>query len=179
MLGLLVLGAVIGGMAVEYWLVTRGVATTRAQAPVDGDVAAEVKRLSSLLPTQSHTMKDVADHWVNLWFAAEKRNWPLAKFYFDQARTQAKWTAAIRPERVLPDGNKIDVQGLMRAADMGAFAAVEFAIEDEKYDEFVTTYKEALGTCHSCHTAVGMPFLRPTVPTVKPATIVPFEPAGP
>jgi len=179
MLGLLVLGAIIGGMAVEYWMVKHGVATPAAQAPVAGDVAAEVKRLSGLLPTQSHTMKDVSDAWVNLWFSVEKRNWPLAKFYFDQARTQAKWTVAIRPERVLPDGSKVDLQGLMRATDMSAFSEVDFAIEDKNYEEFVKAYKAAMGQCHSCHTAIGMPFLRPTIPTVRPATTVPFDPAAP
>ena len=55
----LVLGAVIGGMAVEYWL-TRAGARPEAQAPApSATVVADVERLKSIVPTQSHTMLDV------------------------------------------------------------------------------------------------------------------------
>src|SRR5690606_24827147 len=113
MLGALLLGAVIGGVLVEYWLVRRGVATPSAQTTAaGGDVAADVAFLKSVLPTQSHTMKDVGDQWVNLWYAVEKRNWPLARFFFDQGRQQIRWTIAIRPERLLPGGGTVDVRAL-------------------------------------------------------------------
>jgi hypothetical protein len=174
-LGLLVLGAVIGGMIVEYWLVTRGTATTSAQVP--GDVAAEVQRLSGLLPTQSHTMKDVGDHWANLWFAARQQNWPLARFFFDQARQSARWTVAVRPERQMPDGSTVDVRGLLTAVDLSAFATVQFAIEDERLPEFEAAYRQTLGSCHECHTKVGMPYLRPTVPSMPATTVLDFDPA--
>jgi len=175
--GALVLGAVIGGMAVEYWLVTRGVATPSAQT-AGGDIVADVAHLKSVLPTQSHTMKDVGDHWVNLWYAVERKNWPLARFFFDQARQQARWTVAIRPERVMPDGGKVDLKGLMTATDLSAFATVQYAIEDQNREEFVAAYKQALESCHACHTAVGMPYLRPTIPTVPPSSALGFEPSG-
>jgi hypothetical protein len=179
-LGTLALGAVIGGMAVEYWLVRHGVATTTAQTAqttLTGDAAADLAHLKNIIPTQSHTMKDVGDHWNNLWFAVEKKNWPLARFFLDQARQQARWTIAIRPERVLPDGSKVDLKGLLTATDLSAFANVQLAIEDQNKEEFVNAYKQALAACHACHSAIGMPFLRPTVPTVHPSTILDFEPA--
>jgi hypothetical protein len=175
-LGAIALGAIIGGMAVEYWLVTRGVAVPTAQ-PASGDIAADVAHLKSVLPTQSHTMKDVGDQWVNLWFAVQRKNWPLARFFFDQARQQARWTVAIRPERVMPGGSKLDLKGLMTATDMSAFAAVQIAIENEDTQEFTAAYKEALVSCHACHTAVGMPYLQPTVPTVPPSSSLAFDPA--
>jgi hypothetical protein len=177
LLGAVVLGAVIGGVAVEYWLVTRGVQVPSAQT-TGGDIVADVAHLKSVLPTQSHTMKDVGDHWVNLWFAVQRKNWPLARFFFDQARQQARWTIAIRPERVLPDGSKVDLKGLLTATDLSAFATVQIAIEDEDTEAFVAAYKQALESCHSCHVAVGMPYLRPTVPTVPPSTILNLDPAA-
>jgi hypothetical protein len=179
-LGTLALGAIIGGMAVEYWLVKHGVSTPAAQATTapTGDVAADLAHLKNIIPTQSHTMKDVGDHWNNLWFAVEKKNWPLARFFLDQARQQARWTIAIRPERVLPDGSKVDLKGLLTATDLSAFANVQLAIEDQNKEEFVNAYKQALAACHACHSAIGMPFLRPTIPTVPPSTILDFEPAA-
>src|SRR5438045_1237788 len=54
----LVLGAIVGGMAVEYWLTTHAVSPAVAQttAAPSADVVADVARLKSLLPTQSHIM---------------------------------------------------------------------------------------------------------------------------
>jgi hypothetical protein len=179
-LGAVLFGAVIGGVLVEYWLVRRGVATPSAQtAPggAGGDLAADVAHLKSVLPTQSHTMKDVGDHWVNLWYAVQHKNWPLARFFFDQGRQQIRWTLAIRPERVLPGGGTVNVRGLFTPMDMSSFAALQLTIEDEDTEAFVAAYKETLNGCHSCHTAVRMPFLRPTVPTVPPSSSLSFDPA--
>src|SRR5262245_43772091 len=36
---------------------------------------ADVERLKTLVPSQSHTMQDVAFHWTNLWFAGQQGNW--------------------------------------------------------------------------------------------------------
>src|SRR5205085_4542592 len=60
-----------------------------AAAPAN-DIAAlqaEVARLKSVASDQSHAMVDVGYHFANLWFAGEKKNWPLAKFYFDETRS--------------------------------------------------------------------------------------------
>jgi hypothetical protein len=182
-LGALLLGAIIGGILVEYWLVTRGVETPRAQttAAGAGDLAAEVAHLKGVLPTQSHTMKDVGDQWVNLWFAVQKKNWPLARFFFDQGRQQIRWTLAIRSERTLPPpaGGTVNLRSLFGPMDMSTFAALQLAIEDEDTDAFVAAYKQSLTACHSCHTAVQMPFLRPTIPTVPPSSMLSFDPVAP
>jgi hypothetical protein len=182
-LGAVLLGAVIGGVIVEYWLVTRGVATPRAQtgAVAGGDLGAEVTRLASLLPTQSHTMKDVGDHWVNLWFAVQKKNWPLARFFFDQGRQQIRWTLAIRPERQLPPptGGTVNLRGLFTPMDMSTFAELQLAIEDQDTEAFTAAYTQSLTACHSCHTAVQMPYLRPVIPTVQPSSAISFDPAAP
>ncbi|MCC7007711.1 MAG: hypothetical protein IT184_02740 [Acidobacteria bacterium] len=176
MFGLIVLGAVIGGMAVEYWLVTRGVASPRAQAAVGDDVAANVAHLMSVQPTQGHTMKDVGDHWANLWFAVRHKNWTLGRFFFDQARQSARWTVAIRPTRELPDGSAVDVKGLWTAADMSAFAAVQIAIEDQNAQEFDAAYRQTLDACHACHTALRMSEIKPAIPTAPASTILSFDP---
>jgi cytochrome c553 len=170
----LIIGAIIGGMAVEYWLVKQGIESPAAQ--VTGAAAGDLERLVQIAPTQSHTMKDVGDHWANLWFAVQAENWPLATFYFTQARQSVRWTVAVRPERVMPDGSTVNVQGLFEAIDPSAFAFVGLALEDQDKEMVESAYREALTACQSCHEAVGMPFLRPTVPTAPADTILGFEP---
>ena len=181
-LGALVVGAIIGGVIVEYWLVTRGIDAPRAQTtPASGDLAADVAHLKSVLPTQGHTMKDVGDQWVNLWFAVQKKNWPLARYSFTEGRQQIRWTLAIRPERVLPppSGATVDLRSLFRPMDMSTFAALQLAVEDEDTEAFVAAYKQSLTACHSCHTAVQMPYLRPTIPAVPPSSVLSFDPVAP
>ncbi len=181
-LGALIVGAIIGGVIVEYWLVTRGIDAPRAQTtPASGDLAADVAHLKSVLPTQGHTMKDVGDQWVNLWFAVQKKNWPLARYSFTEGRQQIRWTLAIRPERVLPppSGATVDLRSLFRPMDMSTFAALQLAVEDEDTEAFVAAYKQSLTACHSCHTAVQMPYLRPTIPTVPPSSVLSFDPVAP
>jgi hypothetical protein len=174
----LVLGAIVGGMAVEYWMTqnvpTPAVQVTPATAAATGDVA----YLKSVVPTQSHTMIDAAYHWSNLWFAADKKNWPLARYFFGEARQSIRWSILIRPVRQLPDGKTVDVKGIFSAVDISAFAAVQLALEDEDHAAFVTSYKSALEACYSCHTASGLPFLRPVVPTTPPSSVISFEPTA-
>jgi len=172
----LVLGAVIGGMAVEYWL-TRAGARPEAQAPApSATVVADVERLKSIVPTQSHTMLDVGYHWANLWFAVQKKNWPLAKYFFDEARQSIRWTVLIRPVRQRSNGGTVDVKGIFNAMDISAFATVQLAIEDQDEAEFVAAYKSTLEACHSCHVASEKPYVRPMIPTAPPSTLIDFNP---
>jgi hypothetical protein len=176
-LAALVLGAVIGGMGVEFWL-TRSVQRPDAQAAAapTGATAADVAFVKSVVPTQSHTMTQVGYHWSNLWFAVQKKNWPLARFFFDEARQDIRWTILIRPVRQKSDGTSLDVKGIFAAMDISAFATVQLAIEDENEAEFVGAYKAALEACHSCHVASEKPYLKPVIPTSPPTTLIDFNP---
>jgi hypothetical protein len=172
-----VLGAIIGGMAVEYWL-TRTVPTPSAQttAPPGTDLAADVAHLKSVLLTQSQAMTDVGYHWSNLWFAADKKNWPLARYFFDEARQSIRWTILIRPVRQRADGGTVDIRGIFSAIDMSALATVQLAIEDQDSTAFVAAYKQGLDACYTCHVAIEKPYLRPLVPTSPPSTLIDFNP---
>jgi hypothetical protein len=175
-LAALVLGAIIGGMAVEYWFVKHGVPAPAAQqATAPAGLADDVAQLKKITPVQSHTMHDVGYHWANLWFAAEKKNWPLAMYFFKEARQAVRWTVLIRPVRQLPGGGTIDIRGIFNAVDPSAFAAVQIALEDEDSAAFTAAYKQALTACHSCHVSAGVPFVVPTIPTAPPTTILRFD----
>src|SRR5438128_5684363 len=57
------------------------------------EVAALHKQIEAMrgkLPDQSHAMKDVGYHFTNLWFAGQKKNWPLAKFYLEETRSHLR-----------------------------------------------------------------------------------------
>jgi hypothetical protein len=139
-------------------------------------VATDVERLKTLVPSQSHSMSDVGFHWTNLWFAGQQGNWPLARFYFDEARQHIQWTIQIRPIRKDLEGRDVDLQAIFQAVDASTFAAVKIAIEQKNSAQFATAYKGALEGCYSCHKSSGKPYLRPIVPTAPAQTIIDFNP---
>lgn len=176
---ILAVGALIGGAGMEYWTSKNAVTTAGAQGPakpVSGDAAADITRLKSLVPSQSHTMADVGYHWAGLWFAGEKKNWPLAEFFFGEARQHIKWTIAIRPIRKGPDGADVDIKSIFDAIDVSVFATMKLAIDSKDSAEFTMAYKQSLEACYSCHKSAGKPYLRPMIPTTPPMTIINFDP---
>jgi hypothetical protein len=158
-----------------------GTALTGGCGGVSTDTAttsgpADVERLKTLVPSQSHSMADVGFHWTNLWFAGQQKNWPLAQFYFDEARQHIQWTILIRPIRKDLEGRDVDLQAIFQAVDSSTFAAVKIAIERKDSAQFETAYKGALDGCYSCHKSSSKPFLRPIVPTAPAQTIIDFNP---
>src|SRR6266568_2288679 len=97
-------GAVLGFLlnAVIQW--PSGIVETRASAEEKPTLALAVTNAPSAPstnngPDQSHAMVDVGYHFANLWFAADKGNWPLAKYYL-----QGRLPADIRGLLCLPHG---------------------------------------------------------------------------
>ena len=91
---LVLIGAALGGAAADYLVRTRGTSTPNAQGVDLQALQADVERLESLLPNQSHIMMDVGYHWTNLWVAAQQKNSPLARFMFSEAKQHIAWTAS-------------------------------------------------------------------------------------
>src|SRR5882672_3761446 len=75
---------------------------------------AELALVKSQLPDQAHAMADVGYHFANLWFAGQKKNWPLAKFFLDEARSHLKWAVRIIPIRKTKAG-EVDLRGILEA----------------------------------------------------------------
>jgi hypothetical protein len=183
-----VLGALVGAGAVEYRHradvgaaipSTQGGTTEDAKATNDLDaLRAEVARLKANAPSQSHTMSDVGYHWTNLWFAGEKKNWPLAKFYFDETRQHILWTIRLRPVRKGPDGKDVNLVPIFEGIDTSAFKAMADAIQGQDAPAFAAAYRMTLEACYGCHKASGKPYLRPMIPTAPAQTIVNFDPAA-
>src|SRR5580658_2448543 len=100
--GLLTCGALIGHLLPPRYEAPAFV-TVAAQVPIEKAPAtletlqADLVALKSIAPTQSHVMADVAIQFGNLWFAAQKSNWPLATYYLNEGRNRINWAVRINP----------------------------------------------------------------------------------
>ena len=136
----------------------------------------EVNRLKGLVPDQSHAMKDVAYHFANLWFAGEKKNWPLADFYWSETRSHLRWAVRIIPVRKNAEGQEIRLQEILEPIEKSALEDVHKAISSKDTAHFESSYKQMLNSCYACHLAAGKTFLRLQVPTQPEVPIVKFDP---
>src|SRR2546421_5812584 len=183
-----VLGALVGAGAAEY----RHRADVGAAAPAEkGDlrgagapgvndeaIRADVARLKANAPSQSQPMSDVGYPWTSLWFAGEKKNWPLAKFYFDETRQHILWTIRLRPVRKGADGNDVNLVPIFEGIDTSAFKAMAEAIQRQDAQAFADAYRMTLDACYGCHKASGKPYLRPMIPAAPAQTIINVDPAA-
>jgi len=146
-------------------------AENQPQSAVEKDVA----RLKSVATDQSHVMADVGYHFANLWFAGDKKNWPLAKFYLDETRSHLKWAVRVIPVRKTKAGD-LELQGILDAVDNSMLSEVGKSIENKDVDGFRASYRKSLEGCYSCHKAAEKPYLRPQIPSAPPQPIINFDP---
>lgn len=139
---------------------------------------AEVTRLKGVVPSASVAMADVGFHFTNLWFAGQRGNWPLANYYFSEARNHVRWLVRITPMPKGPNGDLIDLQGIFDGIDTSAFKDVKDAIDAKDGQRFPIVYRQALEACYSCHKSVGRPYLRPQVPETLPQPIINLDPGA-
>ena len=137
---------------------------------------ADVARLKSVATDQSHVMADVGYHFANLWFAGEKKNWPLAKFYFDETRAHINWAVRVIPIRKDSEGRDVDMKAIWQAIDSSFFTQIGTAIAQKNSDKFVPSYRGAMEGCYTCHKSSSKPYLRPQIPTVPPQPMINFDP---
>src|ERR1051325_6978744 len=134
------LGALVGAGVVEHRhradVSAAGDARDQSDLPgagapgvSDDGLRADVARLKANAPSQSHAMSDVGYHWTNLWFAGEKKNWPLAQFYFEESRAHILWTIQLRPVRKGADGNDVNLLPIFEGIDTSAFKMVADSIQ--------------------------------------------------
>ena len=176
-----VCGALIGGLVV-WKLPALGQATVKDQGKTETakvDLTAlnnDVARLKSIVPSNSHIMEDVSFHYSNLWFAGQKKNWPLAMFYYNESRNHIRWLLTKSPTTKTPEGEVVNLQGIFDGIDTSSLATLKKSIEDKNPGEFTSAYKLMLEACYSCHKSAGRPYLRPMIPTVPPQAIINYSP---
>jgi len=178
---LMACGVLLGVVVDRGWQV--GVIPTvaaqqgRNPLPTMESLPAEVAQLKALVPSNSHIMMDVQWHWTNLWFAGQKKNWPLAQYWFNEMRGHIIWLTRKSPIiRNLADGKDVDIQAIFDAVDTSSLAAVKAAIEKKDSVQFAATYKTMLESCYACHKSVGRPYLRPMIPQTSAQSIINLDP---
>ncbi len=136
---------------------------------------AEIDQLKGKVPDQSHAMSDVGYHFANLWFAGEKKNWPLAKFYLDETRSHLKWAVRIIPVRKTRAGD-LELKGILDAIDKTFLSEIDNSIENKNVEKFTGAYRQTIEGCYACHKAAEKPYLRPQIPQAPPQSIINFDP---
>jgi len=176
-------GAILGFLLCAALQGPSGIVETRASAEEKSNGLIEVTNAPSmpntnngLMPDQSHAMVDVGYHFANLWFAADKGNWPLAKYYLQGTRSHLYWAVRIHPVRTTSTGSEVDLNGILQAIDNSFLTEIDSAITSKDTAKFKAAYRQTLEGCYACHTACEKPFLRPQIPTAPSATILNFDP---
>jgi len=147
------------------------------QAAEIAKLRAELEELRGRVPDQSHVMKDVGYHFTNLWFAAQTRNWPLAKFYLDETRSHLRWAVRVIPVRRTSAGS-LDLRPILDALDRTVFSDLDRAVEAQDARGFPDLYRRTLVGCYACHQAAEKPYLRPRVPEQPEVRILDFDPSS-
>ncbi len=140
------------------------------------DLAARIKALEDLVPSQSHMMADVGDHFANLWFAGRAGNWPLADFYLGETKSHLHWAVRRIPIRKDNRGQDVNLENILQAFENSQLKELKAAIDGKNQSRFEAVYKESLTACYSCHKAADKPYLRPHVPSEPASRIMNFDP---
>lgn len=153
-------------------------AHAQTPAPESTDPAAlraDVAHLKDISPGQSLAMTQVAYNFSNLWFAAQAGNWPLAQFYYGDARGRLRWALRITPVRKISTGDLV-LQPLLDALEKGPYARLGEVIAAKDSKQFEAAYRATLEACQSCHVASEKPYLRLQVPKVPAEPMIDFTP---
>jgi hypothetical protein len=152
------------------------VAAAQAPAPANTDPAAlraDIDRLNGIAQGQSLAMMQVAYNFNMLWFAARAKNWPLAQFYYGDARGRLRLALRIQPLRKVASGD-LALQPILDGLEKGAWARLGESLAAKDVKQFEAAYKDTLVACQGCHAAAEKPYLRLKVPTAPAEPLVDF-----
>ena len=175
---LLVLGSILGGLLVATWEHSVAVAQQNNPPVTQATLVTDVTHLRDITPPNSHPMVDVAMFAANLWFAGDKKNWPLANYYLGEMRNRMRWEVRLNPSPKGADGNPVDMANIFDGIDKGSLTKVKATVDMKDSKQFAVEYKHMLEDCYSCHKTAGRPYLRPQVPTSGAQPIVNLDPAA-
>jgi hypothetical protein len=172
------LGAMLGGLFVSSWGHPAAIAQQNSPQSNPAAMQTDLAHLKDLIPPHSHPMVEVGMFAANLWFAGEKKNWPLADYYLNETRNRIRWEVHLNPGPKGADGNPVDMQSIFDGIDNGTLPKVKKAIEMKDSKQFAAEYKHLLEDCYSCHKAAARPYLRPMVPVSGAQPIINLDPAA-
>lgn len=168
----------LAGIVFACCLTAPSRAQAPAAAPVNNDPAAlraEIERLKGIAQGQSLAMMQVAYNINNLWFAAHAGNWPLAQFYFGDARGRLRLALRITPVRKISTGD-LELQPFLDSLEKTQLAKLGDTIMAKDVKQFEAAYRATLEGCYACHTASEKPYLALQVPTAPAEPMINFKP---
>src|SRR5436853_531537 len=81
---LLAVGGILGAICATAWEHSTALAQRDTPQANPATLQTDVAHLKEITPPNSHPMVDVAMFAANLWFAGQRRNWPLANYYLGE-----------------------------------------------------------------------------------------------
>jgi hypothetical protein len=154
--------------------VTPGVAPTAA--PQTTNVESRVTHLEAISPDVGQMMLGIQSHFAKLHYAAEARNWDLARFEREEIQEDLETVAAMKPQ-----DNGVNLVGIISAftnSVTGPMAQMNDAISVSDRQLFRKSYQDMASMCNACHQATGRPFIFITIPTNPPVFNQRWEPAN-
>lgn len=131
-------------------------------------------KLESVTPDVGQTMLSIQLHFSKLYFAAEARNWDLARFEREEIIEDLDTVVALKPE-----DNGVSLAGIIGAftnSSSGPLASLKDAIDVSDRPLFRKAYQDCIVTCNACHQSTGRPFIVITIPTNPPVFNQRWEP---
>lgn len=132
---------------------------------VPADFGPRLKKIESAVPSPGLFMSAVQLHFAKLHFAAEARNWDLARFERGEMLENLEVVAALVPEE-----RGVGVAGMIDAFKNTQLAALKEAIDLKDRALFREAYRDSVVMCNTCHQATGRPFIMITTPTNPPVS---------
>jgi hypothetical protein len=138
------------------------------------NIEQRVSHLEAINPSVAQTMLSIQAHTMKLHYAAEARNWGLARFEQGEIIEDLGTVAALKPEE-----NGVSLVGIISAFTntvAGPMGEMNDAIGVSDRQLFRKSYQDTILMCNACHQATGRPFIVITVPTNAPTFNQQWEP---
>lgn len=142
--------------------------------PQATNVEARLGHLEAITPSVGETMLGIQSHFAKLYYAAENRNWDLARFERGEIQEDLETVAALQPQE-----NGVSLVGIISAftnSVSGPMADMKDAIAVSDRQLFRKAYQQTSQMCNACHAATGRPFIFITIPTNPPVFNQRWEP---
>jgi hypothetical protein len=134
-----------------------------------------LSKLEAVTPDVGQTMLSIQIHFAKLYYAAEARNWDLARFEREEIVEDLNTVVALKPEE-----NGVSLVGIIGAftnSPTGPLSSLKDAFDVSDRPLFRKAYQESILMCNACHQSTGRPFIVVTIPTNPPVFNQQWEPA--
>src|SRR5581483_2365491 len=138
------------------------------------NILQRVSKLEGVTPDVGQTMLSIHLHFAKLYYAAEARNWDLARFEREEIVEDLNTVAALKPEE-----NGVSLVGMIGAftnSPTGPLSSLKDALDVSDRPLFRKAYQDSILMCNTCHQSTGRPFIVITVPTNPPVFNQRWEP---